>query len=102
MHLRLRFRAHDHHQLDVSVRKVVEIARRSGARVVGPIPLPTRRQRFTVIRSPHKYKDSREHFEIRTHSRLVDLYDCTPKFAEALTRADLPGEVEVTIKVMKR
>ena len=101
MHLRLQFRAHDHRLLDVSVRKVLEIAARSGARAVGPIPLPTRRQRFTVIRSPHKYKDSREHFEIRTHKRLVDLHDCTPKLAEALTRADLPAEVEVTIKVMK-
>jgi small subunit ribosomal protein S10 len=99
--LRIRLRSYDHRQLDHSVRKIVEIATRSGARVVGPIPLPTRRSRFTVIRSPHKYKDSREHFEIRVHRRLMDLHDCTPKLIDALQRVELPAEVYAAIEVMR-
>jgi small subunit ribosomal protein S10 len=101
MQLRLRFRSYDHRALDDSVKRVVEIAQRSGARVSGPVPLPTERHRFTVIRSPHKYKDSRELFEMRIHKRLVDLHDATPKLAEALQRVELPTDVEVSIEVRR-
>ena len=100
MKLRLRLQSYDHRPLDEAVAKIAEIARRSGATVVGPVPLPTRRLRFTVIRSPHKYKDSREHFERRTHTRLLDLHEATPKVADALKRMELPAEVAVSIKVI--
>ena len=69
--------------------------------MIGPVPLPTRKQRFTVIRSPHKDKDSREHFEMRTHRRIIDLDEVTPKLTEALQRIELPAEVQVTIKVLR-
>jgi small subunit ribosomal protein S10 len=77
----------------------VETAKRTGARISGPVPLPTRRSRYCVIRSPHKDKDSREHFEIRTHKRLIDILDPTPKTIDSLMRLDLPAGVDIEIKL---
>jgi small subunit ribosomal protein S10 len=78
--------------------KIVETVTRTGARVVGPVPLPTEKNVYCVIRSPHKYKDSREHFEMRTHKRLIDILDPTPKTVDALMRIDLPASVDVNIQ----
>ena len=85
--------------LDVAAREIVEHVTRTGARVVGPVPLPTERSIYTVIRSPHKYKDSREHFEMRTHKRLIDIIDPTPKTVDSLMRLDLPAGVDIEIKL---
>jgi small subunit ribosomal protein S10 len=84
--------------IDASARKIVETVTRTGARVVGPVPLPTEKNVYCVIRSPHKYKDSREHFEMRTHKRLIDILDPTPKTVDALMRIDLPASVDVNIQ----
>jgi small subunit ribosomal protein S10 len=80
-------------------RKIVETVTRAGATVVGPVPLPTEKNVFVVIRSPHKYKDSREHFEMRTHKRLIDIIDPTPKAVDSLMRLDLPADVNIEIKL---
>ena len=96
--IRIRLRAYDHRVLDQSTSEIVNTAKRTGARVRGPIPLPTKIEKFTVLRSPHKYKDSREHFEMRTHKRLIDILDPTPKTVDALMRIDLPAGVDVEIK----
>ena len=90
--------AYDHEAIDASARKIVETVTRTGARVVGPVPLPTEKNVYCVIRSPHKYKDSREHFEMRTHKRLIDILDPTPKTVDALMRIDLPASVDVNIQ----
>ena len=82
--IRIRLKAYDHEAIDASARKIVETVTRTGARVVGPVPLPTEKNVYCVIRSPHKYKDSREHFEMRTHKRLIDILDPTPKTVDAL------------------
>jgi small subunit ribosomal protein S10 len=97
--IRIRLRAFDHHLLDQSAGKIVETARRTGADVSGPVPLPTERSLYTVIRAPHKYKDSREQFEMRTHKRLIDILDPTPKTIDALMRLDLPAGVDIEIKL---
>ena len=91
--IRIKLRAYDHRMLDVAAREIVEHVTRTGAKVVGPVPLPTERSIYTVIRSPHKYKDSREHFEMRTHKRLIDIIDPTPKTVDSLMRLDLPAGV---------
>ena len=96
--IRIKLRAYDHRMLDVAARDTVEHVTRTGAKVVGPVPLPTERSIYTVIRSPHKYKDSREHFEMRTHKRLIDILDPTPKTVDALMRIDLPASVDVNIQ----
>jgi small subunit ribosomal protein S10 len=90
---------HDHKSLDRSAVQIVETAEGTGAVVAGPIPLPTRIKRFCVIRSPHVDKDSREHFEIRTHKRLIDILEPTPKTIDALTRLNLPAGVDISIKL---
>ena len=77
--IRIRLKSYDHEVIDSSARKIVDVVTRAGATVVGPVPLPTEKNVFVVIRSPHKYKDSREHFEMRTHKRLIDIIDPTPK-----------------------
>lgn len=92
-------KAYEHRVLDQSADKIVETAKRTGADVSGPIPLPTERKLFTVIRSPHKYKDSREQFEMRTHKRLVDILNPTAKTVDALTKLDLPSGVDIEIKL---
>ncbi len=97
--IRIRLRAFDHHLLDQSAGKIVETAKRTGAEVSGPVPLPTERSLYTVIRAPHKYKDSREQFEIRTHKRLIDILEPTPKTIDALMRLDLPAGVDIEIKL---
>jgi len=96
--IRIRLKAYDHRLLDKSARAIVETAKRTGAEVRGPIPLPTKVRRYCVIRAPHKYKDSREHFEIRTHRRIVDIERPTPQTVDALMRLELPSGVDVEIK----
>ena len=97
--IRIRMKAFDHKILDQSARQIVETAQRTGADVSGPIPLPTEKNRFTVMRSPFIDKDSQEHFEMRTHNRLIDVLDPTPKTVDALMRLNLPAGVNVEIKL---
>jgi small subunit ribosomal protein S10 len=97
--IRIRLQAYDHRLLDVSVREIVSTAKRTGAQVRGPIPLPTRIQRYTVNRSPHIDKKSREQFEIRTHKRLIDIVDWLPQTVDALMKLDLAAGVDVEIKL---
>ncbi|MDA9913075.1 30S ribosomal protein S10 [Candidatus Nanopelagicales bacterium] len=96
--IRIRLKAYDHDVIDKSALRIVETATRTGARVAGPVPLPTEKNVYCVIRSPHKYKDSREHFEMRTHKRLIDIIEPTPKTVDALMRLDLPSGVSIEIK----
>ena len=95
----IRLRAFDHKLIDQSAEKIVETAKRTGADVSGPIPLPTEKEITTVIRAVHKYKDSREQFEQRTHKRLIDILSPTPKTVDALMRLDLPAGVDIEIKL---
>jgi small subunit ribosomal protein S10 len=97
--IRIRLKAYDHRILDQSAREIVNTAERTGARVSGPIPLPTKISRYTVLRSPHVDKKSREQFEIRTHVRLLDILQPTPQTVDALMRLDLPAGVDVEIKL---
>ena len=97
--IRIRLKAYDHEVIDLSTKKIVETVVRTQATVRGPIPLPTEKHRYTVIRSPHKYKDSREHFEMRVHKRLLDIVDPTAKTIDSLQRLDLPAGVDVEIKL---
>jgi small subunit ribosomal protein S10 len=97
--IRIRLKSYDHRLLDQSVVEIVDTAKRTGARVVGPIPLPVRINRFTVLRSPHVDKKSREQFEVRTHKRLVDIIDPTSQTVDALMRLDLAAGVDVEIKL---
>src|SRR4029079_29485 len=94
----VRLRAYDHEVIDQSTKKIVETVLRTNAQVRGPVPLPNDRTRFCVIRGPFKDKDSREHFEMRVHKRLVDIVDPTPKTVDALQRLDLPAGVDIQIK----
>jgi small subunit ribosomal protein S10 len=97
--IRIRLKAYDHEVIDTSARKIVDTVTRTGAKVAGPVPLPTEKNVYCVIRSPHKYKDSREHFEMRTHKRLIDIVDPTPKTVDSLMRLDLPAGVDIEIKL---
>ena len=97
--IRIRLKSFDHRVLDVSSTEIVETARRTGARVAGPIPLPTRIERFTVNRSPHVNKKSMEQFEIRTHKRLLDIIDPTIKTVDELKKLNLPAGVDITMKI---
>ena len=97
--IRIRLKAYEHRVLDESADKIVESAKRTGAQVSGPIPLPTERTLYTVIRSPRKFKKSREQFEMRTHKRLIDIIDPTPKTVDALMKLDLPSGVDIEIKL---
>ena len=96
--IRIRLKAYDHRILDQSVNEIVETAKRTGAQVAGPIPLPTVLNKFTVLRSPHVDKKSREQFEIRTHKRLLDILEPTPQTVDALMKLELPSGVDVEIK----
>ena len=96
--IRIRLKAYDYKALDLSASKIVETAKRTGAQVSGPIPLPTEKNIYTILRSPHVNKDSREQFEMRTHKRLVDILEPTPKTIDAMTRLDLPAGVDIEIK----
>ena len=97
--IRIRLKAYDHRVLDTSAKEILETAKRTGADVRGPVPLPTRIERFTVLRSPHIDKKSREQFEIRTHKRLMDIIDPTPQTVDALMKLDLAAGVDVEIKL---
>lgn len=97
--IRIVLKSYDHTVLDISAEQIVEAAERTGAAVAGPIPLPTAIKRFCVIRSPHVDKNSREHFELRTHKRLVDIVGPTSKTIDALTRLNVPAGVDVSIKL---
>lgn len=97
--IRIRLKAYDHKVLDQSAGKIVETAKKTGADVSGPIPLPTEKQIITILRAVHKYKDSREQFEQRTHKRLIDILNPTPKTVDSLMRLDLPAGVDIEIKL---
>jgi len=96
--IRIRLKAYDYRVLDQSTREIVDTAQRTGASVAGPIPLPTVKNKFTVLRSPHVDKKSRDQFEIRTHKRLIDIVEPTPQTVDALMKLDLPAGVDVEIK----
>ena len=97
--VRIRIKSYDAHLVDQAAEKIVETARRTGARVSGPIPLPTEREIVTILRAVHKYKDAREQFETRTHKRLIDIIRPSAKTVEALTNLELPAGVEIDIKL---
>ncbi len=97
--IRIILKAFDHRTLDLSARQIVEAAERTGAIVAGPVPLPTRIKRWCVIRSPHIDKDSREHFQLSTHKRLIDILDPTSKTIDSLTRLNVPAGVDISIKL---
>lgn len=97
--IRIRLKGFDHEVIDQSCKLIIDTAQQTGARVSGPIPLPTERKLYTVIRSPHVNKDSREQFEMRTHKRLIDILDPTPSTVDSLMRLDLPAGVDIEIKL---
>ncbi|MFT5086898.1 MAG: small subunit ribosomal protein S10 [Candidatus Latescibacterota bacterium] len=97
--IRIRLKAYDHVALDRSVDEIVQTVKRSGARIAGPVPLPTSRSIYTVLRGPHVDKKSREQFETRVHKRLIDIYDSTPQTVDALMKLDLPAGIGIDIKV---
>ena len=97
--IRIKLKAYDHKILDASSLKIIEAAKATGAKVVGPVPLPTEKQVYTILRAVHKYKDSREQFEMRTHKRLIDIVNPTAKTVDTLTRLDLPNGVDIEIKL---
>ena len=100
--IRIRLKAYDHEVIDTSAKKIVETVERTGATVAGPVPLPTEKNTYCVIRSPHKYKDSREHFEMRTHKRLIDIIDPTPKTVDSLMRLDFNSLAPLFISSLAR
>ena len=97
--IRIKLKAYDHNLIDQAAEKIVDTAIKTGAKVSGPIPLPTEKEVITILRAPHKYKDSREQFELRTHKRLIDIYNAGPKTVHALMKADLSAGVDVNIKL---
>ena len=97
--IRIRLKSYDHTLIDRAAEKIVEVAKRNGATVSGPIPLPTDKEIITILRAVHKYKDSREQFETRTHKRLIDILKPTPKVVEALMSVELPAGVEIEVKI---
>ena len=97
--IRIKLKAYEHSIIDQSAARIVETAKRTGSRISGPIPLPTEKEIVTILRSPHKHKDSREQFEMRTHKRLIDILQPTPRTVDALTKLDLPAGVEIEIKL---
>ena len=97
--IRIKLKGFDHNLLDASAQKIVETAKKSGAQVSGPVPLPTEKDVVTILRAVHKYKDSREQFEQRTHKRLIDITSATAKTTDALTKLDMPAGVDIEIKL---
>ena len=97
--IRIKLKSYEHNLIDQSAERIVETAKRTGARVSGPIPLPTEREIVTILRATHKYKDSREQFERRTHKRLIDINNPNPKTVDAMMKLDLPAGVEIEIKL---
>ena len=99
--IRIRLKAYDHDVVDQSTQKIVETVLRTQATIKGPVPLPTEKHRYTVVRSPHKDKDSREHFEMRVHKRLIDILEPSPKTVDSLQRLELPAGVDIEIKIQQ-
>ena len=97
--IRIRIKGYDHQLVDQAAGKIVETARRTGARVSGPVPLPTEKEIVTILRATHKYKDSREQFERRTHKRLIDIINASPKTVDAMSKLELPAGVEIEMKL---
>lgn len=97
--IRIKLKAYDHNLIDQSAQRIVDTAKRTGAKISGPVPLPTRKEIITILRAPHKYKDSREQFEIKTHKRLIDILEANTKTTDALMRLDLPAGVDIEIKL---
>ena len=97
--IRIKLKSYDHNLIDQSSSKIVETAKRTGAKISGPIPLPTQKEIVTILRATHKYKDSREQFEIKTHKRLIDILEANSKTTDALMRLDLPAGVDIEIKL---
>lgn len=97
--IRIKLKAYEHTLIDQAAERIVESAKRTGARVSGPIPLPTEKEIITILRAPHKYKDSREQFEMRTHKRLIDIHSPSPRTVDAMMKLDLPAGVEIEIKL---
>ena len=97
--IRVRLQAYDHHTLDMAVEKVVAAIKKTNAEVIGPIPLPTERQVYTILRAVHKYKDAREQFEIRTHRRIIDIKNPNSETIEALRKLDIPSGVDIDVKL---
>ncbi|MDR1094266.1 MAG: 30S ribosomal protein S10 [Clostridiales bacterium] len=97
--IRIKLKAYDHDLIDQSAKRIIEAATRTGSQVSGPIPLPTDREIVTILRSPHKYKDSREQFEMRTHKRLIDIYNPSAKTVDSLMKLDLPAGIDIKIKL---
>ncbi|MBS5859136.1 MAG: 30S ribosomal protein S10 [Clostridium sp.] len=97
--IRIKLKAYDHTLIDASADKIVETVKRAGTKVSGPIPLPTEKEIITILRSPHKDKDSREQFELRTHKRLIDIYNPSSKTVDSLMKLDLPAGVDISIKL---
>ena len=97
--IRIKLKAYEHNLIDQSAERIVETAKRTGARVSGPISLPTEKEIVTILRAPHKYKDSREQFEMRTHKRLIDILNPNPRTVDAMMKLDLPAGVEIEIKL---
>lgn len=97
--IRIKLKAYDHALLDQACARIIDTANKGGAKVVGPIPLPTDREVVTIIRSPHKYKDSREQFECKTHKRMIDIYPTSPKAVDSLMKIELPAGVDINIKL---
>ena len=97
--IRIKLKAYDHNLIDISAEKIVETVKKTGTKVSGPIPLPTDKEIITILRAPHKYKDSREQFELRTHKRLIDIYNPTSKTVDSLMKLDLPAGVDISIKL---
>ena len=97
--IRIKLKAYEHDLIDQSAKRIVEAVQRTGSQISGPLPLPTEREIVTILRSPHKYKDSREQFERRTHKRLIDIYNPTPKTVDSLMKLDLPAGIDIKIKL---
>ena len=97
--IRIKLKAYDHNLIDLSAEKIVETVKKTGTKVSGPIPLPTEKEIITILRATHKYKDSREQFELRTHKRLIDIYNPTSKTVDSLMKLDLPAGVAISIKL---
>ncbi len=97
--IRIKLKAYDHDLIDASAEKIVETVKKTGTKVSGPIPLPTEKEIITILRATHKYKDSREQFELRTHKRLIDIFNPTSKTVDSLMKLDLPAGVDISIKL---
>ena len=100
--IRIKLKAYDHNLIDLSAEKIVETVKKTGTKVSGPIPLPTEKEIITILRATHKYKDSREQFELRTHKRLIDIYNPTSKTVDSLMKLDLPAGVDISITWIKQ